>query len=190
MTTQKISDWDSTYTTVGSSSASWDHSGEGYLTSETNTSLTLANDTLSYTDENSTTNTISLEAYTTIANATDTSMTALSGGDVLVYVNGTTQQWQNKKNRGALEDMYNYANANFYSEMTYSTTTQLTGVYVWVSDNKNTALFERDLTYNVDGQLTSVITRDVQGGNTRATLTKNLSYTTTGALSSTTKSYS
>jgi len=33
----KISDWDSTYTTVGSSSASWDHSGEGYLTSYTET---------------------------------------------------------------------------------------------------------------------------------------------------------
>ncbi len=189
-------------TTVNNNSADWEsahawgnHADENYLTSETNTSLTLSNDTLSYTDETGTTNTISLEAYTgegvtTIADATDTSMTSLSGGDVLVYVNGTTQQWQNKKDRAALEDLYNYANTNFYSEMTYSNTNQLTGVYVWVTDSKSTALFERDLTYNGSGQLTSVVTRDVQGGSTRATLTKNLAYTTTGALSSTTRSYS
>ena len=167
------------------------------MTSETNTSLSLANDTLTYTDESNTETTISLAAYTgggvtTIADATDTTITSPSGGDVLVYVNGGTQKWQNKKDRASLEDMYNYANANFYSEMTYSTTDQLTGVYVWVSDTKSTALFERDLTYNASGQLTSVITRDVQGtgGSARATLTKNLAYTATGALSSTTRSYS
>ena len=127
---------------------------------------------------------------TSIVDATDTGISSPLAGDVLVYVNGTAQQWQNKKDRASLEDMYNYANANFYSEMTYSITDHLTGVYVWVSDNKSTALFERDLEYTSTGQLSSVITRDVQGGNTRATLTKNLAYTATGALSSTTRSYS
>lgn len=189
-------------TTLASNSGDWEtahgwgnHATQNYLTSETTTTLALADDTLTYTNEAGTPTTISLAAYagggvTTIADATDTTFTSLSGGDVLVYVNGGTQKWQNKKDRASLEDMYNYANANFYSEMTYSITDQLTGVYVWVSDNKSTALFERDLTYNASGQLTSVITRDVQGSSTRTTLTKNLAYTATGALSSTTRSYS
>ena len=204
--------------TVSTNSADWetahgwgDHSTQNYATSayvddqiaavpgETTTTLSLSSesDTLIYTDEDGSETQISLAAYTgegisSIADATDTTFTSLSGGDVLVYVNGGTQKWQNKKDRASLEDMYNYANANFYSEMTYSTTDQLTGVYVWVSDTKSTALFERDLTYNANGQLTSVITRDVQGtgGSARATLTKNLAYTATGALSSTTRSYS
>jgi hypothetical protein len=199
ITTQKITNWDNTYTDVSTNSASWDHSSAGYLTSETTTTLSLSSesDTLIYTDEDGSETQISLAAYTgegvsAIADATDTTFTSLSGGDVLVYVNGGTQKWQNKKDRASLEDMYNYANANFYSEMTYSITDQLTGVYVWVTSNKTTALFERDLTYNASGQLTSVVTRDVQGtgGSTRATLTKNLAYTATGALSSTTRSYS
>jgi len=187
---------------IPSVSANWstaygwgDHATQNYLTSETTTSLSLTSDTLTYTDETGTKNTISLAAYTgegisSIVDATDTGISSPLAGDVLVYVNGTAQQWQNKKDRSAVESMYNYANANFYNELTYSSTSQLTGVYVWVSDNKSTALFERDLEYTSTGQLSSVITRDVQGGSTRATLTKNLAYTGTGALSSTTRSYS
>ena len=193
-------------TTVSDNSANWesahawgDHAQGGYLASETNTSLILASetDTLTYTDEDGTENTISLAAYagggvSSIADATDTAITSPNAGDMLVYVNGSTQQWQNKKDRAALEDMYNYANANFYSEMGY-TDGKLTSIDVWVSSSKNTLLFERVLTYNVDDQLTSVVTRDKQGtgGSTRATLTKTLVYDeTTGALSSVTRSYS
>ena len=192
-------------TTVSNNSADWEtahgwgnHASQNYLTSETTTSLSLASetDTLTYTDETGTENTISLAAYTgggvtTIADATDTGISSPLAGDVLVYVNGTTQQWQNKKDRASLEDMYNYANANFYSEMGY-TDDKLTSIDVWVTSSKSTALFERELTYNASGQLTSVVTRDVQGtgGNTRATLTKTLTYTETGALATVTRSYS
>ena len=195
ITTQKITNWDNTYTDVSTNSASWDHSSAGYLTSETNTTLTLANNTLTYTSEDETVTTISLEAYTgegisAIVDATDTAITSPSGGDVLVYVNGTTQQWQNKKNRASLEDMYNYANANFYSEMSYSTTTQLTGVNVWVNSGKTTALFERTLTYNVNSQLTNVLTRDIQGGTIRQQLTKNLAYDVNGNVATVTRTYS
>jgi len=197
VTTQKISDWDSTYTTVSSSSASWDHSGAGYLTSETNTTLTLAGDTdtLTYTDEEGSQNSISLSAYTgegisSIVDATDTDISTPLAGDALVYVNGVTQKWQNKKDRAALDDMYNYANVNFYSEMSYSTTAQLTGVNVWVNNSKTTTLFERTLTYNVNSQLTSVITRDIQGGTIRQQLTKNLAYDVDGKVATVTRAYS
>jgi len=197
VTTQKISDWDSTYTTVSSSSASWDHSGAGYLTSETNTTLTLAGDTdtLTYTDEEGSQNSISLSAYTgegisSIVDATDTDISTPLAGDALVYVNGVTQKWQNKKDRAALDDMYNYANVNFYSEMSYSTTAQLTGVNVWVNNSKTTTLFERTLTYNVNSQLTSVITRDIQGGTIRQQLTKNLAYDVDGNVTTVTRAYS
>ena len=78
------------------------------------------------------------DSVSAIADATDTGISTPLAGDVLVYVNGTTQQWQNKKDRASLEDMYNYANANFYSELIY-TGTQLTGINVWVNDQKNTA---------------------------------------------------
>ena len=191
-------------TTLASNSGDWEtahgwgnHATQNYLTSETNTSLTLASetDTLTYTDEDGTENTISLAAYTgegisSIADATDTGISSPLAGDVLVYVNGTTQQWQNKKNRTALEDMYNYANANFYSEINYSTTSQLTGVNVWVNSGKTTALFERTLTYNSNSQLTNVLTRDIQGGTIRQQLTKNLAYGVNGNVVTVTRAYS
>jgi len=130
------------------------------------------------------------ESVSTIIDATDTDVSTPLAGDALVYVNGVTQKWQNKKDRAALDDMYNYANANFYSEMSYSTTAQLTGVNVWVNNSKITALFERTLTYNVNSQLTSVLTRDIQGGTIRQQLTKNLAYDVDGNVTTVTRAYS
>jgi hypothetical protein len=184
-------------TTVSNNSADWEtaaswgnHASQNYLTSETTTSLTLANDTLTYTDEAEGSNTISLEAYSTIADATDTGISTPLAGDVLVYVNGSTQQWQNKKDRASLEDMYNYANANFYSELIY-TGTQLTGIDVWVNSSRTTKLFERNLTYDTNNNLTQIVTKDVQttGGSARHTLTKTLAYDTNNNLINITRAF-
>lgn len=170
----------------------------GYLTSETTTSLSLngQTDTLTYTDETGTDTDISLAAYvggggggiTTIAAATDTDTTSQSKGDILVYQNSTTNKWTAKPDRAGLESMYNYANSNFYSELSY-TDTQLTSVDVWVNSGKTTKLFERTLTYDSNNNLTQVVTKDVQGGSTRYTQTKTLSYDSNNNLINITRVY-
>lgn len=170
----------------------------GYLTSETTTSLSLngQTDTLTYTDETGTGTDISLAAYvggggdgiTTIAAATDTDTSSQSKGDILVYQNSTTNKWTAKPDRAGLEGLYNYANSNFYSELGY-TGTQLTSVDVWVNSGKTTKLFERTLTYDSNNNLTQVVTKDVQGGSTRYTLTKTLAYDGNNNLTSVTRVY-
>lgn len=127
---------------------------------------------------------------TTLSGATDTNISNPAKGDILVYTNGGTQKWTNKTDRAGLEEMYNYANSNFYNELTYSSTdsTVLTGVDVYVTPAKATYLFSREFIYSTTGALSGIVTTDKQNNNT---LTKNMYYhTTTGALTSVTRSYS
>ena len=125
---------------------------------------------------------------TTIAGATDTDISNPTKGDILVFQNSSSNSWTGKKDRASLESMYNYANNNFYSELGY-TDTQLTSIYVWVNSTKNTPLFERDLTYDSNNNLTQVVTKDVQGGSTRQTLTKTLAYDSSNNLINITRVY-
>lgn len=173
----------------------------GYLTSETTTSLSLngQTDTLTYTDETGADTDISLAAYvggggdgiTTIAAATDTDTSSQSKGDILVYQNSTTNKWTAKKDRASLESMYNYANASFYNEMVY-TDGVLTGINVWVNSSMNTKLFERTFTYDASDNLSTIVTKDVQGasGAVRATLTKTFTYDNNNNLTAVSRVYS
>ena len=191
----KISNWDTAY--------GWgDHGSAGYLTSFTETDPVFtahaaANvTTQKITNWDSTYTTVSSNSAdwagggtSTLAGATDAAITEPTKGEILVYTNGTTQKWTNKTDRAGLEEMYNYANTNFYNELSYSSTdsTVLTGVDVYVSSAKATHLFSREFIYSTTGTLTGVITTDEQNNNT---LTKNMYYhTTTGALTSVTRSY-
>jgi hypothetical protein len=181
--------WSLAYTTVTANSASWaSHTDVSDLsntvaTNSGNWDATYATVT-AYSADWSTPGT------TTLAGATDANITSPTKGEILVYTNGGTQKWTNKADRAGLEEMYNYANTNFYNELSYSSTdsTVLTGVDVYVSSAKATHLFSREFVYSTTGALTSVVTTDEQNSNT---LTKNMYYhTTTGALTSVTRSYS
>lgn len=183
-------------TTVSTNSANWDHSSAGYLTNETNTTLSLADDTLTYTSEDDTVTTISLQAYTgggmsAIVDATDTDISSPEKGEVLIY-QSSTNKWTNKTDRASIESMYNYANTNFFSELSYDGTGKLTAVDVWVSSSKSTKLYERTFTYDTSDNLTTIVTKDVQGvqgGSPRHTLTKTLAYDVNNNLTSVTRVY-
>lgn len=71
----------------------------------------------------------------------------------------------------SLEDMYNYAYINYYTELTYSGD-DLSSVEVWEDDFKILKLFTRDLIYTGD-DLTQVITTDEINGDM---LIKDFSY--------------
>ena len=162
-------DWESTHTTTGTYSADW-------------------NDVYSHVQTTSSSWTGGSGGITTIADATDTDISSPTKGDILVYQNSSSNSWTSKKDRASLESMYNYANNNFYSELGY-TGTQLTSIYVWVNSTKSTPLFERDLTYDSNNNLTQVVTKDVQGGSTRQTLTKTLAYDSSNNLINITRVY-
>ena len=162
-------DWESTHTTTGAYSADWQS-----VTTQVNS---LSD---SWTGGSG--------GITTIAGATDTDISNPTKGDILVFQNSSSNSWTGKKDRASLESMYNYANNNFYSELGY-TDTQLTSIYVWVNSTKNTPLFERDLTYDSNNNLTQVVTKDVQGGSTRQTLTKTLAYDSSNNLINITRVY-
>ena len=169
VTSEKITNWDNTRTNVNTYSADWNNT----YTSVNSLSDSWTGGTGGITDINS---------------ATDTDITSPVRGELLVY-QSSTSKWTNKTDRAGLEEMYNYANTNFYNELSYSSTdsTVLTGVDVYVSSAKATHLFSREFIYSTTGTLTGVITTDEQNNNT---LTKNMYYhTTTGALTSVTRSY-
>ena len=244
VTTQKITNWDNTYTDVSTTSGNWntahgwgDHAQAGYITDYTVTeadvtghqealhvTTTVSNNSgdwetahgwgdhaqagyitdYTVTEADVTGHQEALHVTTTVFNnsaswadggtttlagATDTDITNPAKGELLVYTNGATQKWINKPDRGSLEAMYNYANTQFYNELSYDVTGKLTGVDVWVTSSKSTKLFERTFTYDVDDNLTTVVTKDVQGGSTRHTLTKTLTYTN-GTLTSVSRVYS
>lgn len=120
--------------------------------------------------------------------ASDTDISSPAKGEVLVY-QSSTNKWTNKTDRASIESMYNYANTNFFSELSYDGTGKLTGVDVWVTSNKITKLYERTFTYDASDNLTTIVTKDVQGGSARHTLTKTMAYDGNNNLTSVTRVY-
>ena len=185
-------------TTVSNNSGDWEtahswgnHATQNYLTDYTVTQ----SDVTAHQDALHVTTTVSNNSgdwdagIETIAAASDTDIGTPAKGELLVYTNGGTDAWQNKKDRGAIESMYNYANANHWNELTY-TDDLLTKIEVYVSSSKATLLFDRTFTYDANDTLTTVTTRDMQGGSARHTLTKTYEYTASGSLSSVGRTYS
>lgn len=206
-------DWNNTHTTVNSKSGYWetafnwgDHASENYLTDYTVTvqdvtahessieitesqitdlqSYLLASDIASASNWDTTYTTVTANS----ANWIDTDVSSPEKGEVLIY-QSSTNKWTNKTDRASIESMYNYANTNFFSELSYDGTGKLTGVDVWVSSGKNTKLYERTFTYDTSDNLTTIVTKDVQGGPTRHTLTKTLAYDGNNNLTSVTRVY-
>lgn len=109
----------------------------------------------------------------------------VAGGGGDYYPNSNPSGFITGINKDNIDLLFKSAYNTYYHELSYSTSGVLTGVNVWQTDSKTTALFSKNMYYSGDA-LTGVITSDLLSNKM---LTKTLTYDTSGNLISTRRIY-
>ncbi len=87
-----------------------------------------------------------------------------------------------------LDEMFTSARAAYYHEVNYTAGGDVSAIEVYATSAKTTHLYSRTFTYDASGNLTQILTTDRQ--NPGVSLTKSLTYTAGGDLSTITRTYS
>ena len=86
-----------------------------------------------------------------------------------------------------LDAMFSTAFENYYHEVNYSGSGDITDIQVYNDNLQTTHLFSRTFTYDGSGNLTQIVTNDEQ--NAGVSLTKTISYNGSGDIATVTRNY-
>jgi len=86
-----------------------------------------------------------------------------------------------------LDAMFSTAFENYYHEVNYSGSGDITDIQVYEDNLQTTHLFSRTFTYDGSGNLTQIVTNDEQ--NAGVSLTKTISYNGSGDVANVTRNY-
>ena len=86
-----------------------------------------------------------------------------------------------------LDAMFSTAFENYYHEVNYSGSGDITDIQVYDDSLQTTHLFSRTFTYDGSGNLTKIVTADQQ--NAGVSLTKTISYNESGDVASVARNY-
>lgn len=86
-----------------------------------------------------------------------------------------------------LDAMFSTAFNNYYHEVNYNVSGDITDIQVYDDNLQTTHLFSRAFTYDGNGNLTQIVTTDEQ--NAGVSLTKTISYNGSGDIATVTRNY-